>query len=308
MSRDVERRLERAERLLKIGQIDGAIDALREVLTSNPDLADAHAQLALCLLHKRRLHAARIESGIALSLDPESLLAHWAAAEVALAKREFKTAEQHIALLREQMPEEPAGDLMLARCYSLTGRGKARLPLLEEALRKEPDDPTALASLADYFVEHGDAARAEHYAADALRRAPEHQAALVAMGSVLLLRGDVTGAREHAALALRDDPTDPGALRLLTSIKARSNPLLGLWWRYATWGERVGPARQIVVLLVAFVLYRVAVLAAAGSGETAIAGVVQIAWLAFVVYSFAGQALFRRALSKELANVTLRPF
>lgn len=308
MSVDVDRRLERADRLFDIGQIDGAIDVLREVLSVDPDVADAHAQLALCLLRKRRVHAAQVEARLALSLDPDSLLTHWAAAEAAIAKREFKTAERHIAVLRERMPEEPAPDLLLARCYILTGRGRERLPLLMEALRKRPDDATILASIADYYTDIGDGARAEHYAADALRRAPEHEAAHVAMGSALLLQGDAERAREHAVLALRIDPTDPAALRLLTSIKTRSNPLLGLWWRYATWAERVGAARQIVVLLGAFVLYRFAVIATSGAGHASLAAGIEIAWLAVVVYSFAGPTLFRRALQKELAEVKLRPF
>ena len=108
--------------------------------------------------------------------------------------------------------------------------------------------------------------------------------------------------------ALRVDATDVGALHLMSAVKARSNPLLGLWWRYATWASAVGTSRQIVVLLGAFVLYRVGVIAMSQAGNTGAANIINIVWLAIVVYSFAGPQLFRNALQRELAGVELKRF
>jgi tetratricopeptide (TPR) repeat protein len=303
-----DRHVEQAERLYALGHYDGAIDSLRQALTADPDMAEAHAWLAMCLLHKRRVHAAKIEAELALTLEPESSFAHWVAAELSLARRDFAAAERHIERLLEAQPELPAAYRLLARCYALTGRGKKRLPLLEQALQRSPEDPETLADLADFHVQTGDLATAFRYADQALRSAPENQSALVAMGSTLLARGDVQDARDHALAALRSDPTNPGALHLLTAVKTRSNPLLGLWWRYATWGERVGPARLIVVLLVAYAMQRFATIAAAGAGEDALANGISYAWLALCVYSFVGPTLFRRALQKELASVSLGRF
>jgi tetratricopeptide (TPR) repeat protein len=308
MSDRPERYLEQAERLYEIGQYDGAIDLLRRALTVDPDLADAHAWLAMCLLHKRRVHAAKIEADLALTLEAESPFAHWVAAEVCIARRELAAAERHAELLIAARPELPAAYRLLARCYLLTGRSKKRLPLLEEALRRSPEDPETLADVAEYHAESGDLAAAWRYADQALRIAPENQSALVAMGSTLLARGDVQGARDHALQALRADPTNPGALRLLTAVKTRSNPLLGLWWRYATWCERVGPAKQIVVLLAAYAIQRFATIAALGADRDTLASGISYAWLAICVYSFVGPALFRRALQKELTGVSLGRF
>lgn len=308
MSDDVQRHIEHAERLYSIGQIDGAIDMLRRVLSEDPDVADAHSWLALCLLRKRRLHAATVEAEIALSLAPESVLSRWVSAEIDVAKRDFASAERHVDSLLADSPQVPAFHLLKARCLTLTGRGRSRLPILQEALQHGPEEPETLAELVDYYAETGDLEQAHRLATDALRIAPENHSALVAMGTVLLLRGDVAGAREHAALALRADPSDPSALRLLTSIKTRSNPLLGLWWHYATWMERIGAARSVVVLLVAFVLYRLLVITATRADADGLAAGVQIAWLGLVVYSFVGPMLFRKALQRELATVDLRRF
>jgi len=303
-----QRFLERAEHFYEIGQIDGAIDQLKRALTEDPDLAEAHAWLALCLLRKRRLHAAVVEAGLATTLGPELLLSNLVAAEVALAKRDFERAGQHIEMLLADAPEHPAFHRLKARWLTLTGKRNERLPVLEEARRLAPDDPETLAALSAHFAETGEIARARLLAEEALRIEPENQSALVAMGWALLHGGDTAGARGHAIDALRADALAPDALALLTSIKTRSNPLLGAWWHYATWMERIGPTRSVIVLLAAFVLYRLAVIIADQQGNGGLASGIQIAWLGVVVYSFVGPALFRKALRRELESVELRRF
>ena len=303
-----QRQLGRVEHLYELGQFDGAIEQLKQLLSDDPDLAAAHAWLALCLLRKRRLHPAVVEAGLATTLGPELLLSHVAAAEVSLAKRDFTAAGRHIETLLAEAPESAALHRLKARWLTLTGKRNERLPVLEHALSLGPDDPETLAALSAHFADTGQADRARQLADEALRLDPENHGALVAMGTALLLQGDKVGAREHAILALRAEPLAPDALALLTSIKTRSNPLLGAWWHYATWLERVGPTRSVIVLLSAFVLYRLAVIVAQQEGATAIAGGIQIAWLGIVVYSFVGPVLFRKALRRELEDVELRRF
>lgn len=308
MSDRIGRLIERAEHLYGLGQVDGAIDVLREALSDEPDLAEAHAWLAACLIRKRRVYAATVEADMALQLEPALLLGHWVAAEVALARRDFESAGRHIDLLLEAAPEEAAFYRLRARWLELTGRGRERLAVLEEGLERDPENAATLAALAEFHAETGDNDSARRYARDALRYAPESTDALVSMGRVLLAQGSAEEAREHALAALRSDPEHPGALGLLTAVKARSSFWLGLWWRYASWGERVGPTKNIIVLLAAFVCYRVAVIATTDAGATAVATAVQITWLAIVVYSFAGPAIFHKALRKELDSVRLQRF
>ena len=308
MSSQTERLMTRAEHLYSIGQLDGAIDTLREALTDDPDLGEAHAWLAACLIRKRRLHAADMEARMALTLEPDMILSHWVGAELGLAKRDFESAGRHIEALLARAPEQSAFHLLKARWLSLSHREAEILPVLERARECDPEDPDTLAELAQWHCRKGDLAEAVRYATEALTLSAENQAALIAMGHVLLAQGDTEGAREHALAALQSDPEDTGALGLLTQIKARSNPLLGLWWRYAAWGQRVGPTQNIIVLLIAFVVYRVLTIATADAGATGLSAGIQIAWLAVVVYSFAGPAIFHRALKKELSAVQLKKF
>lgn len=303
--RESERWLEHAQRQLAQGHTDGAIESLRRVLTVDPDQAEAHALLGLCLLDKRRARAAELEVGLALTLEPELSLAHFARAHVLIAQRRFGEAEAHLRQLLADEPHSALYHRALARLYSLHGDARQVLPLLERALELEPEDVGTRVALSEYHRERGDFAAAGAQALAALELEPEHAGALVAMGHVLLRRGDSADAREHALAALRSDPTDIRALHLLAAVKAHRSWLLGLWWRYNVWMEAIGSTRSILVLLGAFVLYRVAVLVAGDFSRPDLAAGISIGWLAVVVYTWAGPALFQRSLKKELADIRL---
>jgi Flp pilus assembly protein TadD len=308
MTDQTDRELERAEHQRSIGQLDGAIDTLKRVLTREPDNGDAHALLAICLLGKRRLHAARIEGDMALTLAPESVLSHWVGAELAIAGRKFDAAEGHVERLLSASPQSAEFHRLKARLLSLTGRDRQRLPVLEQALACDPNDPETLAELADHHRVSGNLDEAERCAREALGISAENASALIALGHVMLARGDIGQARELALSALQADPENVGGLSLLTAIKARTSLFLGLWWRYATWGARVGPTKNIIVLLVAYFIFRVLLIVTSEAGSDQASVAISVVWLAIVVYSFVGPTLFNRALKKELESVRLRRF
>lgn len=303
---EIYRLLEYAERQLARGHVTGAIETLKGTLTGDPDCADAHALLALCLVRQKRLHAADLESRMALALEPEAPLAHWACGAVLTARRRFREAEEHYNRFLELRPEDGDGYRALAELRRLTGHLDEARALLEKALELDPENPDTLTDLGELALSRGDGKTAELRAREALELEPEHQSALVLMGHAALHRGDVETAREHALWALRIDPTAHGPLYLLSSIKARSNPLLGLWWRYQTWIGSLGDGRAIVVLLGAFVLYRLALIWAGQSGYASWSGPIQIGWLALCAYTWFAPALFARSVAKELRTVQLR--
>jgi tetratricopeptide (TPR) repeat protein len=290
---------------MHIGHLDGAIDSLRRLLGIDPEIGEAHALLAVCLLQKRRLDAAWHEAGIALALEPEAPMARYAAAEVLIAKRRFADAEEQLHVLLAIAPEVPAYHRSLARLYDLTGRRAERRATLDKALDLDPEDAGTLADLADCSLDANDLEGAGRYALEALHSAPESSAAQVALGRVALRAGRVAEAREHALQALRGAPDDPGALHLLTAVKMRGSPFLGLWWRYNTWMSGIGAARSVLVLLGAFLLYRIATIASQDAGNAGLAIGIQVAWLGVVIYTFVGPGLFRKALRRELESVSL---
>jgi Flp pilus assembly protein TadD len=80
MARDVESLLERAYTQMAQHHLRGAIETLRQVLSLDPDNAQAHALLATCLHDEKRLFAADHEARAALALDADLPCAHYAMA------------------------------------------------------------------------------------------------------------------------------------------------------------------------------------------------------------------------------------
>jgi tetratricopeptide (TPR) repeat protein len=104
MEMSIERSLELIQHRIENGQIDGAIDLLRQLLSIEPDLAQAHAYLALCLLGRKRLLVAEQEAKMASALEPAMELTHFALAHINIAHRNFKQAQDHTQELLDMDP------------------------------------------------------------------------------------------------------------------------------------------------------------------------------------------------------------
>ena len=277
--------ISRAIQQISQGNFVGAMESLRQHLSEDPDHAGAHALLAITLYEQRRLHAAEHEAGLAAALDPESGYARYAMGLIQMGKRQFKHAEE---LFQEALAlgmDEPPVCRALAGLYQLTGRDDKVLPILQQALDRDPQDASTLTQIGQFKLAKGDLNEAARLALEALQADAENAGAIVLLGNCLLRRNQVEEAREHAILALRFDPHHAGALALLASVKVRRNPLLGLWWRYSVWMEGLGTSRAILVLLAAFAVYRVVTGIATQNGRSYVAGIVQWVWLAIVVWA-----------------------
>ncbi len=287
------------------GNLHGAVEMFKRALSENPDDADAHAVLSLALLRQKRLHAAEHEAQLALTLEAELPLAHAAAASVALARRQFSRAQEHLHRLLELEPQEPDNLRLQAHFHDLTGKQALRRETLLRALSFNPDDPYTLAALGDEALERGDLVEAERRAQETLAADAQFLDGLVLMGQVHLRRGHLEEARDHAIWALRQNAADEGALKLLVDIQARKSWVLGLWWRWATWMGTLSDTRGMLVLLGAFAAQRIATQAAIDLKLPTVAMLISLVWLGIVVYSWVGPSLFNRMLQRELAGVKL---
>jgi tetratricopeptide (TPR) repeat protein len=287
------------------GNSDLAIEQLQELLGTDPEDADGHALLSLCLLEKRRLAAAEAEAKIAASIDPDTEQVMSALVYVALAARKLDDAERAIDRLLERDPNEAVYLRARAELCDMRADDAGRLAALESALAADADDASTLAALADYWLDKNELQRAETYARDCLEQDPQHTDGLVAMGRVLLRHGDVDAARDHSRWALRSDPEDTGALSLMCEIKARHSPVLGAWWRYSVWIGALGEVRSILVLLSAYVIQRALVILCDTGGQEDIADTLRALWSFFAAYTWFGPGLFERAVKKELEQVQL---
>ncbi len=116
----------------------------------------------------------------------------------------------------------------------------------------------------------------------------------------------IKGAREHAVWALQAEPTAEGPIQLFVAIQARQSFLLGLWFRWSSWLSRFG-RRAMIVLLVAFVVQRLAILALEDAKAPQLAELVHYGWLGLCVYSWVAPVVFRNMIKKEIEGVRLKP-
>lgn len=298
--------LELGQQQLSFGNLPGAIDAFTRLLAEDPEHVFAHALLALTLVQQKRLHAAQHEARLALALDPDHPLPHVVLGQVAILGRKWKDAEDHLNTALTLAPGLPGTLRILSSLRLMQRRRPEAKALLEQALAEDPTDPDTLSQLGEVLRLEGRLSEAERTARESLEHAPEHQASLVLMGRILLQRGQVEQARDHAIWALRQNPSDVDTLHFLAEVKARTSPLLGLWWRYSVFMQRIGETRQLLVLLGAWVLQRVGTLAAADSGLPNVASAVSILWIALVAYSWFGPTWFEKSVRRELEPVRLR--
>jgi Flp pilus assembly protein TadD len=292
---------------LERGQVLPAIETLAELLGESPDDADAHALLSLCLVRRKRLHAAKLEAETAISLEPDSPLAHLAAGVVASSRREYSRAESHLLMAAQLEPSSDAVQRELARLYLRWQKTSSARECAGRALELVPAAPENLVLCGELALRSGDAERAGELALHALEENPEHVDALVLLGEVELKRGDVRAAREHAVWALQLDPNDAGARSLLSSIKARQSLALGLWWRFQSWVSAGSNTRAIMLMVGLYVVYRSALILLEDEGtDPRYLNGMNLVWLAFCVYTWVAPSLFLRALRKEMDEVRLR--
>ncbi len=295
-----------ARRQMRIGNYIGAIEQLRQALAADPTDAGAHALLAVCLHATKRLHAAEYEAQQALSAAPELPAAQLAAGAIQLTRRRFAAAERHLREALALDPTDATAYRLLADCYDSWDRRQQVEPTLREGLQQAPDNPELLADLGLHLLHAGKLDDAEARAREALAIDATCADAVLLMGHVLLRRGDIRGAQEQALLCLSSDAGYGPALHLLCAVKMRTNPLLGLWWRFAVWMGRFGNTNTLVVIIGSYVVYRLAAQLLDEAGHGGAATLLTILWLALCAYSWAAAGLFQKMLKKELESVRLR--
>ena len=219
--------LKGAEEAMRRGSHHAALRHFEDALTENPESAEAHALLSVCLSRMNRRFGAVEEAERALRIDPELPLGHIALGYAALATGDVKGAKaavEHvhrlepegisaltlrcdIALatreqgelkaaalaLRTRVPEDVYAICMLSRAASLAGKGAEAETLAREALRIEPDDAMAHEMIGWAFFAQRKYAQAKEAALSALSMAPDNESAFMLMAAAALRQRWLTG-------------------------------------------------------------------------------------------------------------------
>ncbi|MBO9489891.1 tetratricopeptide repeat protein [Endozoicomonas sp. G2_1] len=301
----IERLVEQAEQRYRYGDFQGGVEALKLALAIEPDNGFLHSYLSFGLINLKRLFAAQHEAIIGLELEPNSAYAHYTLANLFQLKRDFDKALQHINDALILSPDNVSFLVLLSAIQLDVGQLQEAKVTLERALALAPSEPEVLGLFGDYWYELNELSKAEIYYNEALSIEPQHFSSLVGKGRTLLRNGNVIEAKEHAIWALQQQPNNSTALALLTSVKARQSPLMGIWWRINTWLVSGNNARTIVLLISAYIFFRVTSVALVDFGYGAIGTGVSLFWLVIVVYMWVGPTWFNKKLKAELETVNL---
>ncbi|XOV77531.1 MAG: tetratricopeptide repeat protein [Aestuariibacter sp.] len=301
----IDRLIEQASQRYRYGDYNGGIEALKAALSVAPDNGFLHSYLSFGLVKQKRIVAAQYEAQIGLELEPNSAYAHYTLGSLLHVKRNFKAALIHLEQALAIDPENVSFMELLSEIQLGKGQTSEAKETLERALELASDDPHILSQFGDYWYELNNLKEAENYYNEALNIEPQHMNSLIGKGQLLLRQGDISESKEHAVWALQQDPNNNSALGLLTNIKARQNPLMGGWWRLNTWLISGNNARTILLLISAYILFKVTAIALADAGFESIGSTVSMLWLGIVAYMWIGPSWFNKKLKAELETVIL---
>jgi Flp pilus assembly protein TadD len=227
---------ERAHSLFDAGDLDGALETLKEGLALYPTAVDLYVGLGYARLAREEFAWARRAFQRALGLEPDHEDAMVGLGEVLL---RFGHRDEALVLFRtvEEMGYEDDVELMLTMGRALYREGlfAFALDIFLRLSTVRPDAAEAIAASGYALHRMGDEVRAARYLRRALRIKPELHEAQVYLGHLLYDRGDWSAALQAFESVPPSEHWDALAVWRLVELK-RSESGLGLDdFRLAPW-------------------------------------------------------------------------
>lgn len=208
--------------LVGSGRRDLAEREFRASLAEDPDCAQSHVQLALCLAERGETAAAEREARAAVEADPEYEPAHYALASVLHDAGRLTEARASVAEAIRLDADDPQNHWLAGLIEGDAGDWKAALEYAETALRLDPEHIDALNLRAGALLELGRRDEAFDGLREALARDPDNPVTHTHVGWAHVHAGDPARALEHFREALRLDPTIAAARAgILEALKSR---------------------------------------------------------------------------------------
>lgn len=130
---DPDYRLKLAGALLRVGDMDAAVEECRAAITLQPDDGNAHLQLGLMLMAKQDWRAAASALAEAIRLEPDLPHAHYSLGSVQYSLGNVTAAVQSYRRTLELRPHFPDAHYRLALSLSVAGRPREAAHHLETA-------------------------------------------------------------------------------------------------------------------------------------------------------------------------------
>jgi tetratricopeptide (TPR) repeat protein len=143
-------RMSLANALCEAGQLEAARSEFLHVLQTKPDQADAHLSLAALYLKQGNTVESLRHEKEAMRLKPESVpvQAYEELAARLFQQQDFKEAAFYYAQAAKLKPDDARTQASLGICLAITKEYQKALPCLRQAVRLDPQNPSALNELA----------------------------------------------------------------------------------------------------------------------------------------------------------------
>jgi Flp pilus assembly protein TadD len=246
--------LQRARLLLQQNRYELAAEQLMQVLTQEPNIAEAHSLLALCMLqNKDRWHDATREAEQAIHLEPDEAMCHYVLACV-LDKR--SRPDEAIRSIREaiRLDSGQSGFYALhASLLSQKDQWKQAYEASSLGLQVDPDD-TACSSMRALSLERlGRTTDALHESERAVARDPDSSDAHSMRGWALLQKGQYQESQVAFREALRLEPTHEFARTGMIQALNSKNLIFRMMFKFHSMASRLASGSQWMLIIGLFV-------------------------------------------------------
>jgi tetratricopeptide (TPR) repeat protein len=239
----------RAAAAIEHGRWELAEREWRAVLAEEPDDAQAHALLGLCLVELDRPADAQAEADRALGLDPDLDLAHHVRGRALRDRNRFDEAERAAREAVRLDPDDADHRALVASIRCARSDWPGTLAEAEAGLALDPGNEACVNLRALALTQLGRRDEAAAAIDGALERAPESSLAHTNQGWAHLHANRPREAQESFREALRLDPGNDWAREgMLTALKAR-NPAFRMLVAYFLFMSRQRTAVRWAIIL-----------------------------------------------------------
>lgn len=252
----IDQFLERADVLLETNRASQAEDLIRQALAQEPDNPRALAELSRCLLQQEKYAEALGPAQQAVAKEPDHPYYLYLLGHAYMFNNQPEKAREMARAALQLAPDSADLYRLLAQLEYQDGRWELALFNAEKGLEFGPDHE-GLANLRTMaLVKLNRTAEARHTVDSTLYKNPESPAAHANKGWVEVERGNYAEAQKSFLEALRINPNNEHAREgLKESIKAK-NPLYRVVLRYFLWMSKMSEGRQWLVIIGAYVAFR----------------------------------------------------
>ncbi len=148
----------------------------RKALQADPNLAEAHYELANSYFATQKLREALWEYSEAVRLDPDNLEARLKLGSLALVGKDFEETYQQAQAIIGERPEDAAAHLLLGQAAAALGRADEAEDAFLRCVELKPEEPGYLVVLANLYSQTGRRDDAEELFVKITEVKPGHEA------------------------------------------------------------------------------------------------------------------------------------